>query len=204
MRIRFRKEGDLRLISHRDLARVWERMFRRADLSLAMSEGFHPKAKLSFPSALSLGTAGTDEVLEVELTEALPVDEVARRLEAQAPPGLGLSEIGWVPPGTAKAQVSRTTYEVSLPPEKHAVVQEAIDRFLAETSHPFTRPQRGTPIDIRADVQRLELRDGTLRMTLKHRREASVRPRDILEVLGLSDLEASGHFLTRSKVELAS
>jgi radical SAM-linked protein len=145
MRIRFRKEGDLRLISHRDLARVWERMFRRADLSLAMSEGFHPKAKLSFPSALSLGMVGTDEVLEVELTEALPADEVARRLAAQAPPGLGVSEIESVPPGRAKAQISRAMYEISLPPEMHATVQEAIDGLMNSTTYPWTRPERSTP-----------------------------------------------------------
>ena len=32
VRIRFRKEEDLRWISHRDLIRVFERLFRRADL----------------------------------------------------------------------------------------------------------------------------------------------------------------------------
>ena len=32
VRIRFRKEGDLRLISHRDLLRLFERLFRRGKL----------------------------------------------------------------------------------------------------------------------------------------------------------------------------
>jgi len=204
IRIRFRKEGDLRLISHRDLARVWERMFRRADLSLAMSEGFHPKAKLSFPSALSLGTAGMDEVLEVELTEALQLEEVSDRLRAQAPEGLGITELAWVPPGTGKAQVARATYEVPLPAELHATVQEAMDRLMAVTTYWHTRPGRDKPVEIREDVEELSLRAGVLRMTLRHRPEASVRPRDVLEVLGLSDLEASGHHVTRCKVDLAS
>ena len=30
VRIRFAKQGDLRLIGHRDLMRTWERLFRRA------------------------------------------------------------------------------------------------------------------------------------------------------------------------------
>ncbi len=64
LRIRFRKTGDLRLISHRDLARAFERLFRRADLPLAMSQGFHPHARINFPSALALGIQGEDEVVE--------------------------------------------------------------------------------------------------------------------------------------------
>ena len=55
VRIRFPKQDDLRLISHRDLMRAWERLFRRAGVALSMSEGFHPKPRMSFPSALAVG-----------------------------------------------------------------------------------------------------------------------------------------------------
>ncbi len=69
-RLRFRKREDLRWISHHDLVRTVERWLRRAGLPLRRSEGFHPKPKLSFPSALALGIAALDEVMEFELTEA--------------------------------------------------------------------------------------------------------------------------------------
>ncbi|HBO42708.1 MAG TPA: hypothetical protein DD670_01970 [Planctomycetaceae bacterium] len=58
VRIRFSKQGDLRLIGHRDLVRVMERLFRRAELPLGMSQGFHPKPRMSFPTALALGIGG--------------------------------------------------------------------------------------------------------------------------------------------------
>ena len=54
-RIRFAKSGLLRWTSHRDLARLWERLVRRAALKLSMTEGFHPKPRIGFPSALALG-----------------------------------------------------------------------------------------------------------------------------------------------------
>ena len=182
MRIRFRKEGDLRLISHRDLARLCERMFRRAGLRLAMSEGFHPKAKLSFPSALGLGIAGLDEVLEVELIDELAVEEVTRRLTEQAPPGLTIHEMTPVPEGTRKAQVQQASYEISIPPEHQVPLGEALAALLAETSHWHTRPDRKTPVDIRGSLVELELRDDRLCMTLRHCQEGSVRPRDVLNV----------------------
>ena len=46
IRIRFRKGGDLRLLSHHDLMRSFERMLRRAALPLRNSQGFHPKPRL--------------------------------------------------------------------------------------------------------------------------------------------------------------
>ena len=68
-------------------------MVRRAGLVLRMSEGFHPKPKLTFPSALAVGIAGRAEVMELEL--ACPADprEVETRLNAQAPPGLMVSQV---------------------------------------------------------------------------------------------------------------
>jgi hypothetical protein len=69
VRVRFSKQGDLRLIGHRDLMRCFERLFRRAGLRLRFSEGFHPKPRMTFPLALAVGIEGTDEVMELELAE---------------------------------------------------------------------------------------------------------------------------------------
>ncbi len=80
-RIRFAKTGLLRWISHRDLARLWERLLRRAALKLSMTEGFHPKPRVGFPSALALGVESLDEVVEIELAEDLTPGELLQRLQ---------------------------------------------------------------------------------------------------------------------------
>jgi radical SAM-linked protein len=202
-RIRFRKQGDLRWISHRDLARVWERMFRRAELPLAMSEGFHPKARLSFPSALSLGVAGTDEVLEAELTAELEDEVVLGLLRREAPPGLTVDSIERMPPGLKKAQVVRMTYEVPVPAERLSAVERAVADLLAQEAVWVTRSDRSTPVDLRAGLEQLALREDRLVITLLAAREASARPRDVLAQVGLADLESTGTTLTRTRVELA-
>ena len=86
VRIHFAKQGDLRLISHRDLMRTWERLFRRAGVALAMTEGFHPKPKMMFPSALAVGIEGLDEVLEIELPEEHEPERLAELFRRHAPP----------------------------------------------------------------------------------------------------------------------
>ena len=203
LRIRFRKEGDLRLISHRDLARLWERMFRRAGLHLAMSEGFHPKAKLSFPSALSLGVAGVDEVLEAELDEQLADEQLLERLREQAPPGLTIERLEQVPPGSRKAHVTRLTYEVPVPADRLTALQEAIAALLKQPEVWMERSDRAVQIDVRANLDQLALQNGRLVMSFRVGREAAARPRDLLQLLGLGDIEESGVFLTRTRVELA-
>lgn len=203
LRIRFRKEDDLRLISHRDLVRTFERLFRRVNLQLRMSEGFHPKAKMSFPSALALGICGHDEVMEVEVTEAVSPQALLDRLRPQLPPGLVFTSI--VPlESEPKARVECEHYQFPCPPERHQQVQQAIAAFLALTSCPVPRANRKQPVDIRPGVRKLVLEGAVLNIQVETCREAGVRPRDVLEQLGLDDLENQGAVLVRTTVELAS
>src|SRR5262249_33981034 len=87
VRIRFRKGGDLRLVSHHDLMRCFERMLRRAQIPFHSSEGFNPKPRTVFALSLALGIVGCEEVVELELDAEAPPDEIQQRLTRQAPPG---------------------------------------------------------------------------------------------------------------------
>ena len=130
-RLRFRKHGDLRWISHRDLVRTVERMVRRAGLVLRMSEGFHPKPKMMFPSALALGIEGQAEVMELELVR--PVDPLRYRdaAQAQAPPGLVISQVQVLDPGQGKAQFRAMTYQFPVSQQRRQQVEQAIEQLLA-------------------------------------------------------------------------
>src|SRR5579871_5404355 len=84
VRLRFRKGGPLRLLSHHDLMRTFERMLRRAALPFRRTQGFHPKPRLVFALSLPLGVVGGDEVVELELDQVLPPEEIHERLARQA------------------------------------------------------------------------------------------------------------------------
>lgn len=201
-RVHFSKEGDLRLISHRDLVRTFERLFRRAQLQLSMSEGFHPKARMTFPSALALGIEGQNEVMELELAEEMDEQQLAERLRTVAPAGLVIRQVRRLTKDERKAQIQRAIYEVAVPSEQHDAVTAAIADLLAQRSCIIQRPGR-QPIDVRADLDELRLHDGRLTMRLLVGAGGSARAREVLEVLGLSELESQGHYLTRTEVELA-
>lgn len=203
VRIRFRKQGDLRLISHRDLVRAFERMFRRAGLKLGMSEGFHPKVRMTFPSALALGIQGDDEVMEVELAETLSASEMSERLVPLLPPGLSIKDIQVLEAGQPKARVQRFVYEFPVPEDRQDDVAGAIDRMVGQPTYIVERNGK-PPQDVRQSLAGLELTDGAVRLILHADRQPSARPREVLETLGLADLESDGVWLTRTSVELAT
>ena len=203
VRIRFRKQGDLRLISHRDLVRTMERLFRRAGVAVRMSEGFHPKPRMSFPSALGLGIAGLDEVMEVDLQEELTPQQLLAALTPQVPAGLTFQTAEIVPTGVKKAQLRSLTYEVPVPSHRRADLPVAVRRLLAAESWPVTRTGRDLPVDVRPLIEDLRIGEDRLRMQLQATYEAGARPRDVLAALGWDDdLESAVWSLERTAVEL--
>ena len=68
LRLRFAKRGNLRLVSHHDLMRCLERMVRRAQIPLALSQGFTPRPRIVFALPLALGIEGCSEVVDLELS----------------------------------------------------------------------------------------------------------------------------------------
>jgi radical SAM-linked protein len=204
VRIRFRKQGDLRLIGHRDLVRLMERLFRRAGLRLGMSQGFHPKPRMSFPSALALGIEGLDEVMELELAESLTAKELRERLARHAVPGLAFHSVEIVPHGSRKPKVRSVRYQVPIAAHRRAEVTRRTAQLLAAPSCTVPRARGRRPIDVRPFLQELTLREGVLAMRLSIGRGASAGPRDVLRALGRADLEQDGVYLTRTAVELES
>ena len=106
VRIRFTKLGKIRWTSHRDVARMWERAFRRVQLPLAYSEGFSPRPKVSFGLALPTGHESVAEFLDVELTglEGVDLPRLADRLSDALPVGVDATAVAILEPGTPSLQ----------------------------------------------------------------------------------------------------
>ena len=88
VRLTYAKRGRSRFISHLELIEVIDRACRRARLPLAFSQGHRPAPRLRFSPGLALGAESDCEVLDIDLTEALPADEVGHRFGAHLPEGL--------------------------------------------------------------------------------------------------------------------
>ena len=88
VRLTYAKRGRSRFISHLELIEVIDRACRRAGLPLAFSRGHRPAPRLRFSPGLPLGAESDCELLDIDLTEAIPPAEVGRRFGAYLPEGL--------------------------------------------------------------------------------------------------------------------
>lgn len=204
VRVHFRKQGDLRLISHRDLVTALVRLFRRAGLPLGMTEGFHPRPRISFPSALALGIEGRQELFELELTEVPDPDQLLSLLRDAAPPGLVFETVTLVPGGAAKPRVERVAYELPIPPTRRAALAVRIEELTSSGSYAVARAGRAAPLALADSLDAVALDGETLRFRLRVTGEAAVRPFEVLGALGVDDLLDQGCSLSRTEVTLAA
>lgn len=85
LRVWFGKQGDMALLSHLDLIRLFDRAVRRAAIPITFTGGFHPGPRISPANALPLGATSSSEIVDFELTSVMDVDDFQQRLSAQLP-----------------------------------------------------------------------------------------------------------------------
>ena len=93
VRATFEKKGRAKYISHLDLNRCMLRTFRRSGLPIWYTEGFHSHPYYSFALALSLGFESSCEILDFNLNEDIPFDEIKDRLNAVMPEGMQIIKV---------------------------------------------------------------------------------------------------------------
>ncbi|HNS52637.1 MAG TPA: TIGR03936 family radical SAM-associated protein [Anaerolineae bacterium] len=207
LRIAYAKGEALRYISHLDLARTWERAFRRAGLPVAYSQGFNPKPRFQIAAALPVGVTGRCELVDVWLTESIGEGEALCRLRPILPRDLtatGAEEIDLRAPALQalmRAADYRALVHTHEPPE---AVEGRIDSLMACPSLPRRRMQKGDwqTYDLRPLVQAVcagPVGVGILALTM--RLEASPqgagRPEEVLDALGLA---MSRHSVERTRL----
>ena len=202
-RVRFQKTGLLRWISHRDLARLWERLVRRAQLVLSMTEGFHPKPRIAFPSALALGTESLDEVVELELAERMSPLQLLERLVADNQPGLFIQSVAHLPPGFGKGQMKESKYRIA-PPEIFVEdeIRDAIKRLSSQPRMEVERKKKTHSFEVATEILQLDWKSNAIEMTLNAGGGASLKPTDLLGAMGLGDWIENGAAITRTQLIL--
>ncbi|WP_231603047.1 TIGR03936 family radical SAM-associated protein [Neorhodopirellula pilleata] len=205
-RVRFAKTDLLRWISHRDLANLWERIGRRAGLPFSMTEGFHPKPRLMFPSALPLGVESLDEVVDLELNEVWDEDQLLSALRDDRQPGLTIHDATRVDLSDGKAQLAGRQYRVTLPddfsePEARQV-NEQIKKLKQNETITTDRNGKEIVTHVPTQIPVLELEPEPLPEQLVVRlinsEAASLKIHDVLELLNIGDWPQRGATLIRT------
>jgi radical SAM family uncharacterized protein/radical SAM-linked protein len=119
VRLGYRKLGRAAFSSHLDLVRLLPRLFRRLELPVYYSLGFHSKPVLVFGPALSLGVASLAEYVDLKLCEREDIDWAAlpSRLSEAALDGVDFFEIRRLRDGDPKLSqlISEASYVAGIP-----------------------------------------------------------------------------------------
>jgi radical SAM-linked protein len=230
VRLRFAKTDDLRFLSHHDVMRLLERLCRRAELPLRSTEGFNPKAKITFASALGLGIEGHEEVVEIDLDGEFTPAAIIEKLTPLIPEGFRFLRGSTVVPNKT-AQPVRAIYHLPLPaefrPELAAHLQEllkqrsvSITRIRTSLQSPADAEPAGEerldaltsapPLVEKREVKKLEIRpliNNLWRdaqgywMDVAITNQGAIRPEELLRLVDLEDYWLDGHsILQRTKL----
>jgi radical SAM-linked protein len=93
LRVWFGKLGNLALVSHLDLNRLFERVVRRAAIPISFTGGFHAGPRISLANALALGATSSGEIVDFELTQRMDVNEFREKLIANLPVDLPIYRV---------------------------------------------------------------------------------------------------------------
>jgi len=206
LRLKYSKTPQGRFLSHLDLLRTMQRIFRRAGLPLAYSEGFNPHPKISYGSALAVGVTSDGEYLDIELREELSASEVAKRIEPVVPPGIKLISVKELKgrQDSLMAIINMARYRVEAHLES-AFSQNAADEMIAtlleQENVLVTREgKKGLrSIDIRAGIYNVTAQVAEEKivflMELQTGSEGNVRPEEIITWLSSQILEPKGIYI---------
>jgi radical SAM-linked protein len=207
IRIVFNKRGDLRFLGHLEMARMFERACRRARIPLSFTGGYSPKPRITFALSLPTGTEALAEWLDLELSEALPPEDVMNKLNDQLPSGIRVVE-SWKVPVDVPALNGRVrfmNYEALLP-ESWKDLDEKIQDLMNRPKVPVVRVRKGKErtLDLKDYLFSMGSPDDrtlTFSLALKGE-EGSARPQEVLKALlgnykdGLTDVRLTRTSLT--------
>lgn len=183
-RLQYSKLGMAKLLSHLELSRLMMRAFRRADIPLVFSQGFHPSPRISFGPPLPVGYESTAEFLDFLSGEKFWASAILTRLNKVLPAGiqiLKIDEISLKSPSIFD-NILYIIYEIKLGPGQEWP-REKIEQLL-DTEKSFFWPRKNKSLFLRNVVKSVELiNDHTISLIVQGEEGKFIRPEEILDFI---------------------
>lgn len=201
LRITFGKQGLLKYTGSLDVAKIWERVLRRADLPILYTQGFNTRPRLQLAMPLPLGITSECEILDVALREPIELreSELIQNLLQVSPTGLTIHAIEEVEVWASALQslVESAEYRLHFEdPYDHEKLQRKVDEILNSERIIVekVRKRKRSVMDLRPLIVNLHIDDNDdLIAHLSVGERGNMRPDQLLEQMGLSEEYISVH-----------
>jgi radical SAM family uncharacterized protein/radical SAM-linked protein len=223
IRFQFSKGHEVKFISHLDIINVFTRAFRRTGIPIAYSHGFTPHPKISFSSALPVGSVSEAEYADIELEKDIDPEDFMSRVNAKLPPGIKILRAQNVPVRAASlmAQTGFASYTVRVHDSDCSIVGDLDnkiqsvmdgDQIMIDRQQKFKNADKRNTgkvslINIKPHVKSIRL-SGCLNkileieMTLGDGGSGKVRPEEIINLLFSDNTEIDGDDIKFSTLDI--
>jgi radical SAM family uncharacterized protein/radical SAM-linked protein len=165
IRVWFGKIGEMALVSHLDLVRLFDRVVRRAAIPISFTGGFHPGPRISIANALSLGATSSGEIVDFELTKVIDLETFKQQLSGQLPADLPVYRVEEIPLNAPAATrlLEKAEYLLTFNSEGIDCQQwqnwiEAIKQATVMEREKTTKSGKKVTINLREQLYELELK----------------------------------------------
>lgn len=190
-RITFTKTDSAKYLSHLELVRLFIRAFKRAGLHLVYSKGYHPMPKVSFATALPVGTESVHETVNIEVYDSLGRSEGKELLAQQLPQGIRITAMDDVTLEKKAPKLTMSHFTITF--EGGRFDKDALKRFQDADQFPVTKTgKKGERlVDGKEVVESMTLlSSASMRLVLRHIAGVELKPIEIMKhVCGLSEGE---------------
>ncbi|MDA8140115.1 MAG: TIGR03960 family B12-binding radical SAM protein [Desulfobacteraceae bacterium] len=182
MQLYYTKMGAARFFGHLEVATIFARALRRAQIPVQYSQGFHPMPRVSFDDPIPLGMESQGERLQLKVAPHISCQALTEALNAQLPEGIVVGECQPVLPGSKRQRIFLDQYRVEL--NTTEIDLGCLERFQAADQWPYIRPSRKglcREVDLKQCVVALEAPDAhTLQLSIERKTPFTLRPGEIL------------------------
>lgn len=200
LRLTFGKMGNLKYTSNLDIAKVWERALRRANLPILYTQGFNARPRIQIAIALPLGITSECELIDVALKERIDYTDLPERIMKVSPDGLYVYDVKEVAlhENALETEIESAEYRItfidSIDTEQ---LLQTVETYMAqERIMKIERNRRGkkTAYDLRPLLYDLQVDEaGHLLAHVATGTRGNVRPDLLLSELGLGDAFVQVH-----------
>ena len=161
-RLSFSKTGYAKFVSHLDLMKTFQRVFRIAGLEFAFSQGFNPHPIMSIGNPVPTGVEGMEEYMDFSLKEdSVSTEEIKDRLNNVLPPDFKILNV-WEPVEPLNL-ITKAEYNVSISVKNRLDnFEEYIEALKVKDDIVVAKKTKRSisNVDIKPWIYRLDLIDG--------------------------------------------
>ena len=203
IQVHFSKTGMARFIGHLELVNIFVRAFRRSQIVMHHSGGFHPMPKIVFGNTLPLGMESLDETFFVSILSSIHPKDVIAQLNRHLPEGITILNAIQTDSKSKAPFEKYSQYDITLLNDSFSI--DTLHEFINAPSWMITKTsQKGhtRTFDCKPFIHHIDLLSKKcLRVTIQNHEGKTIRPSHLMkQVFKLTDQTITSALVTKSLV----